>query len=61
MAINRYYGKKPEGYKSIFDNYMVLNLKRTQFRGCLPIIVFLLSLLLPDCFGIYLNIKTHKI
>ncbi|MDE6860395.1 MAG: hypothetical protein K2J65_08290 [Duncaniella sp.] len=41
MAINRYYGKKPEGYKSIFDNYMVLNLKRTQFHGCLPIIVFL--------------------
>ena len=42
MAINRYYGKKPEGYKSIFDNYMVLNLKRTQFHGCLPVIVFLL-------------------
>ena len=41
MAINRYYGKKPEGYKSIFDNYMVLNLKRTQFHGCLPVIVFL--------------------
>ena len=41
MAINRYYGEKPEGYKSIFDNYMVLNLKRTQFRGCLPVIVFL--------------------
>ena len=42
MAINRYYGEKPEGYKSIFDNYMVLNLKRTQFHGCLPVIVFLL-------------------
>ena len=41
MAINRYYGRKPEGYKSIFDNYMVLNLKRTQFHGCLPVIVFL--------------------
>ncbi len=41
MAINCYYGKKPEGYKSIFDNYMVLNLKRTQFYGCLPVIVFL--------------------
>ena len=41
MAINRYYGKKPEEYRSIFDNYMVLNLKRTQFHGCLPVIVFL--------------------
>ena len=41
MAINRYYGEKTEGYKSIFDNYMVLNLKRTQFHGCLPVIVFL--------------------
>ena len=41
MAINRYYGKKPEGYKSIFDNYKVLNLKRTQFHGYLPVIVFL--------------------
>ena len=41
IAKNRYYGKKPEGYKSIFDNYMVLNLKRTQFHGCLPVIVFL--------------------
>ena len=41
MSINRYYGKKPEGYKSIFDNYMVLNLKRAQFHGCLPVIVFL--------------------
>ena len=42
MSINRYYGEKPKGYKSIFDNYMVLNLKRTQFQGCLPVIVFLL-------------------
>ena len=41
MSINRYYGEKPKGYKSIFDNYMVLNLKRTQFHGCLPVIVFL--------------------
>ena len=41
MAINRYYGKKPEGYKSIFDNYMVLNLKRTQFHVYLQVIVFL--------------------
>ena len=41
MSINRYYGEKPKGYKSIFDNYMVLNLKRTQFHGYLPVIVFL--------------------
>lgn len=40
MAINRYYGDKPKGYKSIFDNYMVLNLKRTQFQGCLPVLVW---------------------
>ena len=40
MAINRYYGEKPKGYKSIFDNYMVLNLKRTQFQGCLPVLVW---------------------
>ena len=40
MAINRYYGEKPKGYKSIFDNYMVLNLKRIQFQGCLPVLVW---------------------
>ena len=40
MSINRYYGEKPKGYKSIFDNYMVLNLKRTQFQGCLPVLVW---------------------
>ena len=40
MAVNRYYGEKPKGYKSIFDNYMVLNLKRTQFQGCLPVLVW---------------------
>ncbi|MBD5206782.1 MAG: hypothetical protein HDS79_00695 [Bacteroidales bacterium] len=40
MSINRYYGDKPKGYKSIFDNYMVLNLKRTQFQGCLPVLVW---------------------
>ena len=40
MSINRYYGDKPKGYKSIFDSYMVLNLKRTQFQGCLPVLVW---------------------
>ena len=40
MAINRYYGDKPKGYKSIFDIYMVLNLKRTQFQGWLPVLVW---------------------
>ena len=40
MSINRYYGEKPIGYKSIFGNYMVLNLKRTQFQGCLPVLVW---------------------
>ena len=40
MSINRYYGEKPKGYKSVFDNYMVLNLKRTQFQGCLPVLVW---------------------